>query len=112
MATLWKQRGRKASGLKLKPWKQGFSQGSGATERKAIMYTPSVIFLQKMWYMWASIFSPIPYGDPYIAFVALFFVLIGFSALILNINFHRTSMKKYSKNEDRLKTWCKVMNIY
>ena len=76
------------------------------------MYTPFVIFLQKMWFAWASIFNPIPYGNPYIAFVVLFFVTIGLVALILNIRWHRTSMKNFEKNEDRLKTWCKVMNIY
>lgn len=76
------------------------------------MYTPTVIFIQKLWLAWANIFNFMPFGNPYIAFIVLFFVIFGLIFLAFNIRWHHTSMKNFDKDEDRLKTWCKVMNIY
>ncbi len=76
------------------------------------MYAPFIIFVQKLWLGWASIFSPLPYGDPYVAFLALFITLIGLITLALNISFHKKSIKKIKNEDDRLETWRKVMNVY
>jgi hypothetical protein len=76
------------------------------------MYTPFVLFIQKIWLGWASIFSPIPYGNPYIAFLVFFIVMICLISLAMNIRIKHTASKKFKQEDDRLKVWCKVMNIY
>lgn len=41
--------------------------------------------LQRLWYLWVELFEDIPYGDPYIAAIALVATLFIITRLIMKL---------------------------
>lgn len=39
------------------------------------MFMSLKLLVLKFWAFWTGMFAPLPYGDPYLAYVALFMVL-------------------------------------
>jgi len=56
----------------------GESHGGGVTERRDDMFTNFQSVILNTWDLWCGLFTPIPYGDPYVATVTLI-VLLGMS---------------------------------
>ena len=38
--------------------------------------------VQAMWVVWCGLFKPLPYGDPYVAIIALFVIVAASAKLI------------------------------
>ena len=68
--------GRKTTGLRPS------GHGGGVTERRNVMFYAIQNIAFKTWSLWSGLFAPLPYGDPFIATLALF-VLVAFAAKII-----------------------------
>jgi hypothetical protein len=81
------------------------------------MLTYILGFIKSLWMSWASLFYGIPHGDPYVAFVTLFMVFCIAIWAVQKICAHRIEKRthrfddSFYSDEDRFKTYCKVMNI-
>ncbi|MBT3557263.1 MAG: hypothetical protein HOC63_14785 [Rhodospirillales bacterium] len=81
------------------------------------MLTIILSFIKSLWWSWASLFHGIPHGDPYVAFVVLFIAFCVATWVVQKICNHESSQRSqrfdnsFYNDEDRFKTYCKVMNI-
>ncbi len=76
-----------------------------------MMFTSSVIFIQKLWLSWANMFNGIPNGNPYVAFIVMFLIISVLIYLSLNIKWRFRSRKTIFKNKSQIEIIYKVMNL-
>ncbi len=75
------------------------------------MFSAVLNFILKMWNTWASLFSDLPQGDPYIAFLVLFALLCMVAALIPKLHVRILRFRGKDLPTDQLERVARVLNI-